>query len=304
MINYCPNCSNKLEKDFKFCPSCGYDLTSLSSQNGIVDNEQSSLNEEETKVLLCDICGEENDLSDSFCNGCGAKLQDSSAAKVRKKKNEAVDGDNLKKIHKKNKKSAAGKTTKTNLPSGGNKSINSNQLLLIVLIVVVVILGIMIATGSFNTEKNDFAGNQNFSSGISLNNLKEIQLLEERVKANPNDMESLLSLAHLRNDSGMYSKAIENYQAYLKVHPENSDARVDMGVCYFNLRDYDNAIRVMEEALKYTPNHQIAHLNLGVVNLNAGNINEAKKWLQKAVDLNPVNEIGQKAKQLLESNIN
>ncbi len=112
-------------------------------------------------------------------------------------------------------------------------------------------------------------------------------------------MSSLLELAHLKNDSGLFEAAIKNYTTYLAKNPKNADARVDMGVCYFNLQDFPNAIKEMETALKYVPNHQIAHLNLGVVNLSAGNLEKSKEWLKKAYELNPNNEIGQKANQLL-----
>jgi Tfp pilus assembly protein PilF len=57
----------------------------------------------------------------------------------------------------------------------------------------------------------------------------------------------------------------------------------------------------MKDALKYKPDHQIAHMNLGVVYMAAGKMDEAKKWFQKAIDLGPDNEIGQKAKLLLDS---
>jgi tetratricopeptide (TPR) repeat protein len=123
--------------------------------------------------------------------------------------------------------------------------------------------------------------------------------LETKVKLNPDDYKSLLELAHLKNDSGLFDAAIQNYKTYLDKNPKDADARVDMGVCYFNLQDFPSAIKEMETALKYVPNHQIAHLNLGVVNLSAGNIEKSKEWLKKAYNLNPANEVGKKAEQLL-----
>ena len=124
-------------------------------------------------------------------------------------------------------------------------------------------------------------------------------ILEAKIKSNPEDYKSLLELAHLKNDSGLFEAAIKNYKTYLVKNPKDADARVDMGVCYFNLKDYPNAIIEMETAIKYVPNHQIAHLNLGIVNLSAGNLEVSKEWLKKAVDLNPTSEVGKKAEQLL-----
>jgi tetratricopeptide (TPR) repeat protein len=83
--------------------------------------------------------------------------------------------------------------------------------------------------------------------------------------------------------------------------PTNADARIDMGVCYYNLKQYDKAIAEMEKALKNSPNHQIGHLNLGIVNLGAGNLDKSKEWFQKAVNINPNNDIGKRAQELLQS---
>lgn len=147
------------------------------------------------------------------------------------------------------------------------------------------------------SNKNQVQPNTN--SGVNLNNMQMINDLEAKIKQNPEDYKSLLELAHLKNDSGLFEAAIQNYKTYLDKNPKDADARVDMGVCYFNLRDYSNAIKEMETALTYVPNHQIAHLNLGVVNLSAGNIEKSKEWLKKAYDLNPTSDVGKRAEQLL-----
>ena len=85
------------------------------------------------------------------------------------------------------------------------------------------------------------------------------------------------------------------------MQPRDADARVDMGVCYYNLGDFNTAITEMETALKYNPHHQIALLNLGIVNLSAGNLEKSKEWLEKAVNENPNTDVGKRAKELLES---
>ena len=139
----------------------------------------------------------------------------------------------------------------------------------------------------------------NTNSGVNLNSMQMINDLEAKVKQNPEDYTSLLEMAHLKNDSGLFEAAIQNYKTYLDKNPKDADARVDMGVCYFNLKDFSNAIKEMETALKHVPNHQIALLNLGVVNLSAGNVEKSKEWLKKAYDLNPTSEVGKKAEQLL-----
>ena len=150
-----------------------------------------------------------------------------------------------------------------------------------------------------NVPVNQNQQQGNVSSGVNLNNMQIINDLEAKIKTNPEDYKSLLELAHLKNDSGLYEAAIQNYKTYLDKNPKDADARIDMGVCYFNLQDFPKAITEMETALKYQPNHQIALLNLGVVNLSAGNLEKSKEWLKKAVELDPTSEVGKKAEQLL-----
>lgn len=232
---------------------------------------------------FCNQCGAKLDGSYKYCPECGAQV---SGAKNQGNKNQQSN----------------------QAVQPGNKNLNPKVLYGILIGGIVLIAVIVLFSGILNTEtvENKNLNQQqqqmgNNQPGVNLNNMQMINDLEAKVNANPEDYNSLLQLAHLRNDSGMFEAAIKNYKTYLEKNPKDADARVDMGVCYFNLRDYTNAIKEMELALKYVPNHQIAQLNLGVVNLSAGNLEKSKEWLQKAYDLNPTNEIGQKAEQLLKN---
>lgn len=229
---------------------------------------------------FCNECGFKFEKEYKFCPECGIKVSGS--------KNSKVKSDNIK--------------SSNDIP---DKKLNPNVIYGILIGGVVLIAFIILSSGLLDSSPvatNTIAQNQvqpNTNSGVNLNNMNMINELESKIKLNPNDYKSLLELAHLKNDSGLYEAAILNYKTYLETNPKDADARVDMGVCYFNLQDFANAIKEMETALKYVPNHQIAHLNLGVVNLSAGNIEKSKEWLKKAYDLNPTSEVGKKAEQLL-----
>jgi cytochrome c-type biogenesis protein CcmH/NrfG len=231
-----------------------------------------------------------------FCNQCGAKLEGSynycpeCGAKISGSKNQKHNHQNQKPV-----------------TANGEKNLNPKILYGILIGGILLIAIIILFSGILDSEpvvENQIGQTQqqmNGQSGVNLNNMQMINDLEAKVKANPEDYASLLQLAHLRNDSGLFEAAISDYKTYLGKNVKDADARVDMGVCYFNLKDYPNAIKEMETALKYVPNHQIAQLNLGVVNLAAGNLEKSKEWLQKAYDINPTNEIGKKAEQLLKN---
>lgn len=231
---------------------------------------------------FCNQCGNKLEAHHKFCPECGAKVGGS-------------------------KNSKHGNTSSKESSSTDGKTLNPKVLYGVLAGGIVVILIILLSSGMLDSTTqvvNSMNQNQQqvgTSSGVNLNNMQLINDLEAKVKQNPDDQKSLLELAHLKNDSGLFDAAIQNYKTYLEKNPSDADARVDMGVCYFNLKDYPNAIKEMETALKYVPNHQIAHLNLGVVNLSAGNLAKSKEWLQKAYDLNPTNEIGIKAEQLLKN---
>jgi uncharacterized membrane protein YvbJ len=298
MVKFCPSCGIKLEQEFNFCPSCGFDLREVPDSEKLEEHDKISAPEE---IIICDNCGEENKTGNDICTYCGAKFKVAKTEKVIKSTVPAHDN-----IKKPKQKYSISKKSGTKVAKPGKaKELDTQKLLIILGGVVVIILVILFAAGVFNraiTETLDQnQGTTNQAPSVDLNNLQRINELEAQIKKNPDDKSAILELAHLRNDSGMYEKAIADYQKYLDKVPSDADARIDMGVCYYNLRNYDEAIKQMEKALKYSPKHQIGYLNLGIVNLAAGNLEKSKEWLQKAVQLDPNTEVGKKAEELLKS---
>lgn len=232
---------------------------------------------------FCPACGFKLDNNYNFCPDCGVKLSGKNKNKSGKPENQQA------------------------VNNTEQKNLDPKIIYGILIGGVAVIAAIILFSGVLDTDSvsnTNFTTNQqsgNVNSGVNLNNMQLLKDLEEKVKQNPDDLESLVELAHLKNDSGLFEAAIKDYKIYLAKKPEDADVRVDMGVCYFNLKDYPSAIKEMELALKYQPKHQIAHLNLGVVNLSAGNLEKSKEWLKKAYEINPENEIGKKAEALLKN---
>ena len=287
-MNYCSECGFKIEGEFKFCPNCGSQIKTLSISSVRVENA--------VEVITCNNCGEENLSENSNCFSCGIPLKG-----LKKKKRV-----NINLYHKKNnrKKFSDSNSSKSKTINSDEKVLDNKKILIISSFVIAIFIIALLMSGVFEsgvksniTEMN----NQSKSSEVSLENLHEINDLENKIKANPGDMESTLHLAHLQQDSKFFEKAINNYKKYLEKNPENADARVDMGICFYNLGDNTSAINEMESALKYQPKHQIAHLNLGIVNLAAQNIEVSKNWFRKTVELNPESEAGKRAQELLTS---
>lgn len=229
---------------------------------------------------FCSNCGNELEKEHKFCPECGTKISAS------KNQNKEI------------KKSVVSQTS----AADDDKQLDPKVIFGIFGAGAVLILIIFLVTGTFDSPNvNQSNIPQQNTSGVNLNNMQMINELESKVKVNPEDYKSLLELAHLKNDSGLYEQAIINYKSYLEKNPEDADARIDMGVCYFNLRNYEAAKMEMLKALEYSPRHQIGHLNLGVVTLSAGNIEESKEWFNKAIEIDPNSDVAKRAEELLKS---
>lgn len=287
-MKFCPECGEKLEVQQKFCPNCG---SKVKKEENQTKNYQESQNTGGKKdVNFCPNCGEENPSDAVICESCGIKLREGKRVVPVKKQ-----------THQSTKETAA----KSGSAEKNPDDLDKTKVIYVGLGILAILMFVLYSSGVFDTvpsrQINRETAQPGTSSGVNLANMQRINELENQVKANPEDAHLLLELAHLKNDSGLYENAILDYRKYLQTHEDDADARIDMGVCYYNLRQYDQAKAEMQKALEYKPDHQIGHLNLGIVNLASGNLEDSKKWLSKAVSLNPNNEIGRKAQELLQS---
>jgi Flp pilus assembly protein TadD len=133
--------------------------------------------------------------------------------------------------------------------------------------------------------------------------------LEQAVRENPRNPQALLALANARHDVGQFLPAIETYQRYLQEKPGDPNARVDLGICYFELGRLDSmnaeklfsqAVAEMEAVHREYPRHQEAAFNLGIVNLVMRDLKEANRWFQKTVEIERTSELGQRAQKMLQ----
>ena len=246
---------------------------------------------DKSNYINCPVCGEANSADAVYCSSCGAKISDKVPAK-----NELT-------------KDNKGPKTQTRKQKG--KILAQSKIAAILLTLIVCGFSILHFSGALNglPEVNKAAagsktnlmtnpgGNPHGSTDMDLVN--RIKAMEETYSKNPDDYELLIELAHLLNDSGMNSDAIEKYKVYLEKFPDAANVWVDMGVCYYELKDSKNALSAMKKALAIVPKHQIAHFNLGIVNLSIGKNVMARDWWQKAVEIDPNSNIGKKAKELL-----
>ena len=76
MSNFCAQCGSEIKVNFKFCPNCGAEVPSH-PQNEKIEKKQNSnethSSDDESQVIICDNCGEENPLTETTCTSCGAR---------------------------------------------------------------------------------------------------------------------------------------------------------------------------------------------------------------------------------------
>jgi tetratricopeptide (TPR) repeat protein len=200
-----------------------------------------------------------------------------------------------------------------NNPKLATLSKKNNIFAIIGIIVFVIIIVLLVRKPAQSPPRITPVDNQTQEENVNSNaTMAEAKRLEALVNSYPDSIEAMLSLAHLYQDVGMSEKAIHPYSKYLEKDPKNADARIDLGICYFQLSAEDTlekvtllkkAIDEMELALKYAPNHQMGHFNLGIVNLQSGDINEAVVYFKKCISLNPKSPIAQKAQNILDQHI-
>ena len=248
----------------------------------------------EIMIQYCPECGFKLEQVYRFCPECGIKLPETEKETKSKTSGTSVPV-----------KTQTGKKLDVRIPENVPPKLSTGAILGIIGVIVGFIGITLYASGVFDLPKlstvSQMPVTNNQSSGVDLSKMHDIKDLEDKVAANPKDYQMLLQLAHMKNDAGLNEQAITDYKKYLAANSTDADARVDMGVCYYNIKNYDEAIAEMKEAIKTKPDHQIAHMNLGVVYMASGKMDEAKIWFQKAIDLGPDNEIGKKSKELLES---
>ncbi|MBA4406964.1 hypothetical protein C0389_06790 [bacterium] len=251
-------------------------------------------------MLRCPVCGEEVIKDEKSCPSCGAPIvKKNSDSKISTVKTAT----GVKNSQTKSETSKGGKKSNSKQTREKPNSISTTKLFYLFLTLILIGAILIYSSGILDSTPTTLPSQQSEvnkpHSGVDLKNLEQINTLEEIIKKDPKDSQSLLELAHLLNDSGLKEKAIQKYALYLKQFPKEADVWVDMGVCYFETGKNSEAISTMEKALKINPRHQIANLNLGIVNITAGNKEKAIGYWNKAIEIDPTNEIGQKAKELI-----
>jgi len=130
--------------------------------------------------------------------------------------------------------------------------------------------------------------------------IREFRIVTEDIfYANQTDAGINLALAYL--GKGDHDHALASVKAVLAANPENLQARLTLGRVYFASGRANLAVEEYREALRMFPDYALAHYYLGLAYLKLQRPAEARSSFQEVVRLVPYTEIGQTAKEHLDS---
>ena len=136
--------------------------------------------------------------------------------------------------------------------------------------------------------------------------------LEAKVAENPDDTDSLLSLAQncsswgtsvlmlattddeVTHGNELLEKAVGYYDDYLE-HEDSSSVRVSRALCLYYQGKTDEAATALEEVTTDYPDYAPGWYSLGALYEGQGKTDEAKAAYEKAVELDPDDEEGVKS---------
>lgn len=270
----CRKCGAEILQSDKFCGACGLKISWSAS-----DDPAPPPPAPPGGGATCPFCGSQNSSGSAFCESCGSALGGQGKPKPK----------------------AAPKT-----PKRPQQSLSFFQSWKFTALIGAVLIGtiVLLRNSGKDPEKPPMPAVTSGPQAAAM--MSQIESLERAVEAHPGDTLSLLRLANLLYDARLFPRATVMYGRYLKENPANADARVDMGVAYFEMSFLDSlkageyirrAAREMETALTYVPKHQLACFNLGIINFHTGDNERALGWFKKCVSIDPNSETGKRAQQ-------
>jgi predicted nucleic acid-binding Zn ribbon protein len=257
---HCPTCGSSIPADATVCPNCGEDLqsidetTSAASVPAAQSSQGATRPATTSKTKICPECGTPNRVDDNFCSNCGEPL---TAARP------------------------AGGTRQAAASAPSNGSTTRLYLITGVAIAAIALVVYLLAAPKEHAgppeQQPASAGNAQQNGALppghpptggqasTAEQEKTIADLKAALANNPGDSVAQLKLANVLYDAGRHSDAVAAYRDYLKVHPDNGDARTDMAYSLYQTGDIDGSIAELKRVVESNGQHQTAGLNLAMM---------------------------------------
>ncbi|MEM9553251.1 MAG: tetratricopeptide repeat protein [Acidobacteriota bacterium] len=120
--------------------------------------------------------------------------------------------------------------------------------------------------------------------------MQEVQRLRAYVAENPQDADAVRTLANLNYDIQNWQRAVELYESYLELRPDDIDVLTDLGAAYRQMQRPEQALDAFRRVREQAPDHWQATYNEVLVlafDLERGD--EARRALADLQEMQPEN---------------
>jgi tetratricopeptide (TPR) repeat protein len=115
----------------------------------------------------------------------------------------------------------------------------------------------------------------------------DLEMLRDRIRANPKDSDALYSLSDLYDRANMYKEEIELLEKVVAIKPDSGYAYLKLGNAYNRLQQYQNAVASYQKARRHMAKNPVLYNNMGVSYGHLGKTAEEIESFKKAIFLRP-----------------
>lgn len=128
---------------------------------------------------------------------------------------------------------------------------------------------------------------------------KALEYYTRGIALKPADFQAIVVLANAYFDSRKFEEAAKFYEKALAVKPDDVNARTDLGATFVERQnpDFDRAINEFQAALKLQPNYEPTLYYLGIAYFRKGDTSNANATLAELEKANPTSELIARLKQ-------
>ena len=88
-----------------------------------------------------------------------------------------------------------------------------------------------------------------------------------------------------------FADAVEAFEAFVQLVPEDASGHINLGIAYFNERDFDRARASFERAFELAPDDAYVHYNLGLVHKLQGDTELALEAFERVARIDPLDSM-------------
>jgi len=164
------------------------------------------------------------------------------------------------------------------------------------------------ALSRHNIEKNpgDFEAHYNLAAMLQAKDrlAEAIREYEAAVRLRPEDAVANNALGAAMVAAGQPGRAVAYLQAALKGNADYFDAHYNLGIALAQQTDFEHASRQFRLALKSQPDDAGVEANLGAVLAEMGRFDEAKSHLERALQIDPDQGLAKENLEALQKQMN